>query len=125
MGLLAALLGCVGGDGVDSPTPVCVYEGEPTGNPLDREGDAVCGGEVYAGACASCHGATGGGTEESGALGVPPLAEHVRSHTDAEIVLLLVAGSGEMPPQDLHVQATADVLAWLRHHFGDYDGQGH
>ena len=47
------------------------------------------------------------------------------AHTDAELLLVMIAGQDDMPPQGLGPQENADVLAWMRVTFGDYDGHGH
>jgi len=121
--LMAGLLGC---EGASEPEPApedtaldCTFE-ESTTSPLELEGRARCGADLYADACASCHGEDGSGTE----LGAD-LEQHIPYHTDAEIVLVLVTGPESMEPQELAPQETADVIAHLRDWFGDYQGSTH
>ena len=96
---------------------------DPDASVLDIEGVPGCGGPTFEVYCGGCHGDDGRGTggSESG----PDLAEHIPAHTNEELVYILLAGQGEMPPSGLSNADNAHVLAWLRATFGAYDGQGH
>lgn len=100
-------LGCAADDGGESG--VLLYEG-----------DVECGAVAYADTCVPCHGPEGEGTDDGPALG-----EHVSAHTDLELALILSQGTGDMEDPEIANDAAAHVLAWMRHHFGEYDGEGH
>ena len=87
---------------------------------LDIEGDPTCGEPIYMLHCAGCHGTDGGGAEPGPAIG-----DHVVSHTDEELLFVLLVGQDEMPAQGLGNRENAHVLAWLRDTFGEYNGTGH
>ena len=78
-------------------------------------GDPVAGEEIYGTYCASCHGATGLGEEESQFPGATNLVEHLGHASDAEIVSVIQDGIGGMPPiTALSEDDAADVIAYLR-----------
>lgn len=101
--------------------PTCDERDQGEGSsPFDLESDIACGLETFEADCAVCHGASGEGTDAG-----PELSEHVVNHTDEQLVFLILAGTDDMPAQDLTPQQSADVLAWLRDAFGPYNGEGH
>lgn len=115
---LVGLLGCGGGP-VDSGPPALDCSFDPSdASALDLEGRADCGAERYAEDCAVCHGADGLGTETG-----PDLSMHVPFHSDAEVLVVLTVGPGEMPALGLENQEAADVIAHLREWF-PYDPTG-
>lgn len=78
---------------------------------LDR--DAAAGEDVYAScASSSCHGSNG----DSGSG--PRLSRRVPRGSDEDLIEIVLAGEGGMPPQDLDDQEMADLLAYLRQTFG-------
>ncbi len=127
MSWFLVLLAC-GAEGTTADTaapgdtaPDCVYDGSDEGeSPFVLDGSAWCGGEVFATACAGCHGDDGSGTD----LGAD-LSGHVPYHTDLEVLSVVINGQGEMPAQDTSPQQSADLLAWLRATFGEYTGETH
>ena len=117
------LLACTASPIDETGTPqeqTCTYDTGEDESALSLEGDPDCGAEIFSTDCTGCHGAAGEGTEQG-----PELAEHVVSHTDAELLAVLVIGTDTMPPSGLTQQGYADVLSWLRLTFGEYNGTGH
>ncbi len=76
---------------------------------LELEGDATRGAQLFELRCEVCHGENGAG----GSQGID-LGEHVRHHSDRELVRLMANGAGRMPSPGLSDQEIADVLAFLR-----------
>lgn len=97
---------------------------DPEAPALEIEGIAACGQPTFVTYCGGCHGDDGRGREGQTESG-PDLSEHVPAHTDAELLVTLIAGQGEMPASGLSNDKLAHVLAWLREEFGEYDGEGH
>ncbi len=64
---------------------------------LALDGDATNGGSVFATTCGNsgCHGADGS------------------SRSDADLVDIMINGSGSMAPQNISDQEAADVLAYI------------
>jgi cytochrome c oxidase subunit 2 len=106
LAFLAALTACKGGE---DPRVTEI---------LDLTGDATAGATVYASACADCHGAEG-----EGDIG-PALTEHMGHHPDAEIVEIVLDGRSGMTAFEtlLTPQEIADLLAFLRESWGEYEG---
>ncbi len=115
--LYALLLACdpIGETDSGMEAETCVPTGVE-GNPAELGGDTGCGAVWYSDHCATCHGSDGSGTDQG-----PELPQHVVHHSDLELILVIRGGTGEMPAQPLDAQQTADVLAWLRLTFGEYD----
>ena len=121
--VLLVMFACTGAVPSETGLPesvACAYDTGEADPALSLEGDPGCGAEIFAADCTGCHGVSGEGTD----LG-PALAEHVVNHTDAELLSVLVIGTDSMPPSGLTQQGYADVLAWLRQTFGEYNGTGH
>lgn len=95
---------------------LCPVEGIES-NPAELESDLTCGGYWFETECSACHGSDGTGTK----LGAD-ITGHVPGHTDLELMLVMSAGTGDMPAQDLDSQQIADTLHYLRHTFGEYTG---
>lgn len=81
---------------------------------LARDGDPVAGEQVYAEACAGCHGDDAAGGVGPGGLEGPDLRGI--DDTDAELADKILWGWGAMDPMRdvLGVGEVADVIAWLR-----------
>lgn len=74
------------------------------------DGDVGRGEGVFLSHCAVCHGPLGQGTDAGVAL-----PEHFSEHRVEELALILIDGSGAMPPQPgLSDQELADVIAYGR-----------
>ncbi|MEE2751028.1 MAG: cytochrome c [Myxococcota bacterium] len=121
--LLIPLIGLVGcGDPPEDycdPGPCDGETGlEETG--LDEVvGDIERGAEVFAGTCAGCHGPEGSGGSAPGLMYI------VKQHDDSGLTDIILEGTGNMPPQDLSNQELADVIAYLRDSFGEFEEDGH
>lgn len=75
---------------------------------LAHSGRVAEGAEVFAEACASCHGAAGEGGS------APALEDHVRGRPRADTVDTVLEGAGSMAPlPSLTPTALADCTAWL------------
>jgi len=74
------------------------------------DGDLSRGEGVFLARCAGCHGPLGQGTDAGVAL-----TEHFSEHRVEELALILIDGTGAMPPQsELSNQELADVIAYGR-----------
>ena len=74
------------------------------------DGDLSRGEGVFLSRCAFCHGPLGQGTDAGVAL-----PAHFSEHRVEELALILIDGTGAMPPQhDLSNQELADVIAYGR-----------
>ena len=89
----------------------------------EHAGDSTNGAEVYTNSCASCHGANGEGESESGVEGASALHEHVPESDDHHLEETILEGSGQMPAIDLPEAEVFDVIAYLRHEFGEHTGE--
>jgi mono/diheme cytochrome c family protein len=78
----------------------------------------VAGEAVFSETCANCHGPTG--TEGT----APSLLEEVPEHSDERLVEIIQFGEEDMPPIQITDQEIADVLAYVRQEFGEFEG-GH
>jgi len=105
----ALLAAC--GEGTPSPDEQATID-----EVLALTGDVEAGATVYSDNCASCHAADG-----SGGTG-PSLIEEVPETSDEEIVDIVLFGREAMPDLGLENQEVADVLAYLRDTFGEYQG---
>jgi len=95
--------------------------GDPVSDVLALHGEPGAGAAVYSDNCISCHAVDG-----SGGSG-PSLIDGIPRHSDEQIVGLVLDGVGDEMPSfagSLEDQDIADLLAWLRDTFGDYDGDG-
>ncbi len=120
MTVLLLLLACAGAPSPDTApdldsADLCASTGIE-GNPADLSGNSNCGEYWYDALCASCHGADGLGTDDG-----PDMRRHVIHHSDLELILVIRGGTGDMPPQPVDAQQTADLIAHLRNAFGEYD----
>ena len=72
--------------------------------------NADAGEAIYAKHCAECHGA-----DLAGAVEGPDIRGEVRFHSDAQLVVMVLAGVGEMEgfDKELDDQQAADLVAWL------------
>ncbi len=86
---------------------------ERTSGVLELVGDPMGGRGVYETNCAECHGVDGEGVTG------PDLTSHLSHHGDANVVDIVLGGSGNMPSFEatLSDQDVADVLSMLRAEF--------
>ena len=91
-------------------------EGLDTGlEGLQLDGNVHDGEHTYEDSCAGCHGADGSGGDG------PSLIDAVPVHTNVQIANIITYGSGEMPEIHIDDQEIADVIAYLRSAFGEYE----
>ena len=92
-------------------------------DPLSLAGRADCGAEIWDIYCVSCHGINGLGCPgDEGCDGSgQELATHLLGHQDEKIVNSILYGEGTMAPIELHAQAVADVVRYIRATFGEME----
>jgi cytochrome c oxidase cbb3-type subunit 3 len=95
---------------------------EAVANGSSSPGDPVQGREVYAVACASCHGADGSGGQKGGSV---VDASYLTLASDQALRTAIIAGRADLqmpdwrsdiPGQALTAQQIADLVAWLASH---------
>ena len=75
----------------------------------ELSGDAEAGAPLYSENCSRCHGATAQGG--SG----PNLVSHIKDHDEAEVIDVILEGSGGMPSfNSLGDQQIADIIAHIK-----------
>jgi mono/diheme cytochrome c family protein len=104
--LIALLVGCNG-------------DGKDTGS---GGGDPVAGATVYTTYCTTCHGDDGKLGAPTGKTTAADLTVEVPEQSDAELETIIMDGYGVMPPQTSDPTEVADVIAYLRETFGEYEG---
>ena len=82
--------------------------GHGHGEGADVDGDAAAGAAIFATSCAGCHGVDGSGDH------APAMSEVVPGHTAADIVDVVLNGSGEMGPVLSDSQDAADVAIYCK-----------
>ena len=107
--------------------PYAAAEAVADGSP--SPGDPEQGREVYAVACADCHGADGSGGQKGGSV---VDAAYLALVSDQALRTAVIAGRpdlempdwrGDLPGQPLTPQQIADVVAWLASHRGAVVGR--
>lgn len=78
---------------------------------LALTGDAAAGATVFSSTCANCHGADGTGGS------APDISGAVGGYSDADLLDVVLNGSGSMAPVALEDQEAADLLAYVRDTF--------
>jgi mono/diheme cytochrome c family protein len=110
---IVELLTAEHGVGASPPPPaemaVSSAEAELKPEPAPLGGDAKRGAAVYAAACASCHGANGGGGPVGTALVERPSLWRARDFEE-----VVRGGRRRMPAVPLAGAAVSDLLAFLR-----------
>ena len=110
-------------------TPHAVWADEPLfpetlplsrGHAFDEQGGAA----LFASVCAGCHQPNGEGAVGAGAY--PALADNKEVASADYLITLMLKGQGGMPPvgEMMSDQQVADVVNYLRTHFGNAYGEG-
>ena len=110
-------------------TPYAVRAGEPlpsdafslsTGQVFDEKGGAA----LFASVCAGCHQPNGEGAVGAGAY--PALANNKEVASADYLMTLILNGQGGMPPVGMMMsdRQVADVINYVRTHFGNAYGDG-
>jgi mono/diheme cytochrome c family protein len=106
--------GLTGETGDTQPDPQTSTGPERVATILALTGDPTAGQATYTAVCAACHGTDGTGVPPS-----PALTERVPTLTDDQVVSTILEGKGNMDSyRFLENQDIADVLAFVRTHFG-------
>ena len=110
-------------------TPWPVWAGEPPSHgaiSLSRGQlfEETGGAALYANVCAGCHQPDAQGAVGAGAY--PALADNKETASADYLIRLLLGGQGGMPPvgQMMSDPQIADVINYVRTHFGNADGDG-
>ncbi len=106
LGMIGMMMGCNGGGDARIDEILALT------------GESASGEALFAVNCASCHGAEG-----EGDIG-PAMDEHVTHHDDAYLLTTILDGADGMTAFAtlLEPQQHADLLAYLRATWGEYDG---
>lgn len=96
-------------------------DGDDTAGSGGGGGDAANGELVYTSSCGGCHGASGGGEEETGVTGAADLATHMEHHSDAHLLDVIANGSGDMPAIGLSDSDADDCIAYMRAEWGHHE----
>ncbi len=110
-------------------TPHAVWAGEPLRPetfPLSRDQvfDEKGGAALFASVCAGCHQPNAQGAVGAGAY--PALADNKEVASADYLIILMLKGQRGMPPvgQMMSDQQIADVINYVRTHFGNAYGDG-
>ena len=82
------------------------------------KGDAAAGKKLFAGKCASCHGASGEGKDAIAKMFKVEMrhlgSKEVQAKSDADLRKIINDGNGKMKPVKLSDEEAANVIAFLR-----------